>query len=304
MSKGRKVVLTALIVAVCASVGWLDLVTGLQLSVSPFYLVPIAIAAWWLGPAPAALAALACVVSAAYAEYKWPHDFPLLVSVWNTFARAFVFGGVAALLLHVKAHQEHLASARDQLEDALALEHAVGRTDGLTGLANRRCFIEALESAVKRRANDLAVAYLDLDNFKTVNDRYGHAAGDALLSTLAIHIGRAVRESDLAARLGGDEFAVIFHRANPAVVRGVLERLLTVVEEATCHLPEVRVGLSIGVVHFRHAPGRIEDLLHQADRAMYRAKRTGKGRVVTEWATDATTEATTVVVLREPVGSR
>lgn len=292
--------MTVAVLGASAGVGLIDFVTGPHLSFSPFYLVPIGIAAWWLAPPVAALTVAIGVACGFWAEYAWPVEYPLAVSAWNAVARLLVLGGGALLIHHLRKHGDGLVQARDHLTAALEKEHALSRTDGLTELANRRCFIEALGSAVERRASDLAVAYLDLDDFKLVNDRHGHAAGDALLRRLARDIQQAVRDDDLPARLGGDEFAVLFYRANPAVVHGVLERLLHVAESAS-NLPDTRVGLSIGVVHFRHAPARVEDLLHKADRAMYRAKRAGKGRIVVEHAGDHITEAASLAPGLEPI---
>ncbi len=297
------VAVAAAVFLALVGVGLIDLRTGEYVMFSPLYLVPIAAAAWWLHPRITALAVAVSVVSGSYNEAVWPTDFPFAVTVWNAIARATVFGGVAVLITYVRRHNDGLIQARDHLAVALEKEHALSRTDGLTGLANRRCFIEALSATVERRAGELAVAYLDLDDFKAVNDRHGHAAGDALLRRLAQDIQHAVRDGDLPARLGGDEFAVLFHRANPAVVHGVLERLLRLATEASGHLPDTSVGLSIGVVYFREAPARVEDLLHQADRAMYRAKRSGKGRIVVEHAKDRVTEAASVRAPRESAQS-
>ncbi|WP_432507059.1 diguanylate cyclase domain-containing protein [Kineococcus arenarius] len=153
------------------------------------------------------------------------------------------------------------------------------RTDALTGLANRTTFTEALERAAADPAARFSVAFVDLDDFKVVNDAHGHAAGDELLRQVAHRLRLAVREEDLCARLGGDEFAVLVRGlADPAVtdLAGRLVEVLVVPVEVPGGA--VRVGASVGVAH--HRPGEdAEQVVQHADVAMYAAKAAGKNRV-------------------------
>ncbi|MBN8487165.1 MAG: GGDEF domain-containing protein [Burkholderiales bacterium] len=155
--------------------------------------------------------------------------------------------------------------------------------DELTGLLNRRRFTElgllALERA-QRQAEPLAVVLLDVDDFKHINDRHGHAAGDALLQTLGQVLPASLRRSDLAARWGGEEFAVVL----PGVARSDALRIVERLRQAVESTPIVAAGqslrctVSIGVA----APGpgdNLDDLLRRADQAMYLAKTGGKNRV-------------------------
>lgn len=160
--------------------------------------------------------------------------------------------------------------------------------DALTGLPNRVLFRERLESAIDA-ANaggpSFALAYIDIDGFKGVNDGHGHAAGDELLKAIAARIDARTRGSDTVARLGGDEFAILLH--DTADAEGALARCKTlceviaepyVLDVVDLRIP-ARIGASIGVTLFQQ--GDIYDrLVASADEAMYEAKRNGKNRSV------------------------
>jgi diguanylate cyclase (GGDEF)-like protein len=152
--------------------------------------------------------------------------------------------------------------------------------DALTGLPNRALFLDRLQHALARAfraGNGVAVLFLDLDRFKTVNDSLGHAAGDELLCAVAKRLSACMRAADTAARLGGDEFAVVLEdlRSTREAVR-VAERIIAAFAEPfEVSGRAVFVGASIGVATGTHGA---QDLLRHADVAMYRAKADGKGR--------------------------
>jgi len=155
--------------------------------------------------------------------------------------------------------------------------------DGLTGLANRALFGDRVEHALARSARTgslIAVLFVDLDDFKTVNDRFGHQAGDQLLRAVAERLGAIVRPGDTAARLGGDEFAVLLEDVQGQdEARLVAQRLIEAIRSPT-RLGDVDalVGASIGIALSTAGGERAPDLLRNADFAMYRAKGAGKGR--------------------------
>ena len=154
--------------------------------------------------------------------------------------------------------------------------------DPLTGLANRRRFVEQAEAALggRKRTGSIAALFLDLDDFKTVNDSLGHAAGDELLATVAARIREGLRATDLAARLGGDEFGVLLMDiADVGYAQAVAERLLATIQAPlTISEVPVEVGASIGIALDTSAMTGVDDLLGDADVAMYQAKAMGKGR--------------------------
>ncbi len=154
--------------------------------------------------------------------------------------------------------------------------------DPLTGLVNRAAFSDRVEQAltrVDRKGSTLAVLFLDLDNFKAVNDRLGHAAGDQVLVILADRLRECIRVTDAAARLGGDEFAILLEDIpDTTSVVQVAERLLgSLGQPFMLDGQELRVGVSIGIA-WSHVGQSTADLLRHADIAMYSVKHAGKGQ--------------------------
>jgi len=158
-------------------------------------------------------------------------------------------------------------------------------TDSLTGASNRRVFMEGGREEIyraRRYGRAMSVLMLDLDHFKRVNDHYGHAAGDAVLVSLANVCRQQFRTSDLFARLGGEEFAVIMPETPSRVAADVAQRLLArmAVNEVVTERGPVRVTVSVGVATLCAADEGIDDVLKRADEALYRAKDAGRNRVV------------------------
>jgi len=178
--------------------------------------------------------------------------------------------GIGHDITERKAHQKQL-------------EH-MAHFDLLTGLPNRVLLADRLQQALaqaQRRQTMLAVAYLDLDSFKAVNDRYGHDTGDRLLKTLSGHMRHALREGDTLARLGGDEFVAIFlDLPNVESAAPMLSRLLAAAGEVVHEDGNaLRVSASLGVTFYPQTdPIDADQLLRQADQAMYQAKQMGKNR--------------------------
>jgi diguanylate cyclase len=220
---------------------------------------------------------------------KRPFSLLPYVALWSTFAllvvtlavrgfglRAWVaVAGLAAITAIVVARQlvafvdnAELLRERDSLTARL---HTMAFTDSLTGLGNRAQFLDRLDQAAAEGA-EVGVLLIDLDDFKPVNDSYGHAAGDAVLVETAARLRAAAGPDDVVARLGGDEFAVLTR--HPHDVTAVADEIVRAVADP-CRLTggeQVRVRASIGV-----ATGTGASLLRRADEAMYEAKFAGKG---------------------------
>jgi diguanylate cyclase (GGDEF)-like protein len=192
-------------------------------------------------------------------------------AVWSQSARRLVRGAAtetAAALERADSQREVAASAS---------------TDPLTGLPNRRYFDEfSALLARRRRAGDaLAVLMIDIDKFKGLNDAYGHPTGDRVLRSVADAITSAVRDQDVPARIGGEEFAVLLRNPGPAVAVEVGERVRQAVRDlnlAAIGVPGVSV--SVGVANAANADEPIASLVDRADRALLRAKRAGRDRVI------------------------
>jgi diguanylate cyclase (GGDEF)-like protein len=160
-------------------------------------------------------------------------------------------------------------------------EAAFARTDALTGLANSRSFYEAVDrelSRCRRYKRSFSLTYIDLDDFKEVNDTAGHTAGDALLVAMAMALRQVVRDVDTAARLGGDEFAVLLPETDEQGATAAARKMHRALEATATQLGH-RVGASIGVVTCPTPPRNRDELLHLADELMYSVKRGAKNAV-------------------------
>ena len=193
-----------------------------------------------------------------------------------------------------KRAQDELRRARDKLEAmnselqlSLAREEALARTDGLTGLYNRSYFKELAArefSAAARYQRALSILMIDVDNFKSINDTLGHAAGDQVLALIAQTAGRHIRAADVLARFGGDEFILLLPETNSRQARTVADRIRAGIAATPVQagMASLAVTLSIGIAGLRPGPAvdSMEELIQRADQALYRAKAEGRNRVV------------------------
>lgn len=194
------------------------------------------------------------------------------------------------LELQVEARTEELKRANRQLEDEIQVRRQaesklnyLAYHDPLTGLANRRCFIERLEESLReaaRRERRLAVLFVDLDQFKQVNDSLGHGVGDELLVAVASRLAEQVRLIDMLARLGGDEFICLMEGVHSEGDVALLAEEINAVFELPFQLGEHELFLSasVGICLFPGDGGSVLELMRNADTAMYRAKSIGRGQ--------------------------
>lgn len=255
--------------AMVAAVGLIDYATGTELRVYPLYFIPVAEASWRLGRRAGIGIALASGLTWLVANLLAGIDFssPLVMAA-NTAVQCAAF---AVLALLIAAYRQ-----------ALSAERRFAREDELTGLANARAFYERAEleaARAARSATPLAVAYLDLDRFKEVNDRLGHHGGDEVLAAVGGILRQRLRRTDFAARLGGDEFGILLPSTDAAGTRLVLDALRDAIP-AALRERGIELTASVGAIVFTTAPQSVDAMLAAADAHMYEAKRAGRDRVV------------------------
>ena len=254
--------------ALVAVIGFLDYATGPELSFAIFYLVPIALGAWWGGFAQGILLSMACALSWQLLEIAEGSSSAPIIQLWNGTARFGIFVITSSLL--------------SRLRVSLFLEKKLARSDPLTGAANGRTFYENVSQTVEhslRSDKPLTLAYLDLDNFKWLNDNLGHAAGDEALCDLVRTIQHNLRATDVLARLGGDEFALLLPESNEVEARIILERIQELFS-AEMTRKSWPVTLSVGAMTFPQPMRDVDAMVRRVDELMYRAKKAGKNRIV------------------------
>lgn len=268
--------LAALAVALTILFASMDYLSNPDLSFLILYLVPILMVVWIAGRHMGILLAIISTAGWFISDMltRPVHPLPFyaspLISSWNVVMEM----GVFLILIY-------LVSA---LKTALLHEKELARTDFLTGAANKRYFSEvsALELARARRyKRSFAIAYMDIDNFKAVNDLQGHKAGDDLLHLIAVTMKKNLRTMDTVARLGGDEFAVFMPETKLEQTRIVIDRLQkTLLEVAKNN--QWPITFSAGVVCYDTPPQTAGEAIKAADELMYSAKTSGKNKILYE----------------------
>jgi len=263
-----KVLVALATLAGIALIAVIDFRTGVEYRVFPLYFLPLSLAAWHLGQAAALTGAVVAACSWLVSNYVAGLRFTG-TQVWaiNFLMLLVSFALVGSLIA--------------RLRRAVDQAHLLSRTDVLTSVLNRRAFYEdarRILAHARRYRRPVALAYIDVDGFKTVNERLGHAGGDEALRRIGAVLTKCIREDDLFARLGGDEFAVLLSETSPQGALVIFERLRVLVAE-TVAATDVPVTVSIGAVVFVTLPTDIDDLVRRADAIMYAVKASGKDRV-------------------------
>jgi diguanylate cyclase (GGDEF)-like protein len=269
LNRQSKSFLMLLSLLLAVLIGVVDYMTGAEMSFSIFYLIPIGLVTWLVNRRTGILASIICAITwfvadLAAARTTW-HP---IVPYWN----ATVILGFFLIVTYI------LKASKNTLEQ----EKSLARTDPLTGAANRRYFFELAAqemSRARRYQHPFTVIYLDLDNFKKVNDQFGHTTGDKLLKIVSATLLVNLRKTDIFARLGGDEFAIILPEtgADPSfrMLINKLQQSLLQVMQAN----QWPVTFSIGVVIFTSPPPTVDEMIRIPDDLMYSVKHGGKNMV-------------------------
>jgi diguanylate cyclase (GGDEF)-like protein len=252
-------------VAMTVLAGFIDLVIGPEVSSAIFYVLPIGVASWYgnrgIGMIISTLAAILWLITDNISGREYSHH---AIVYWNATVRFVLFSLISYLL--------------SGFSQRLKLEEEMADIDSLTGALNSRAFYEQVEKEIlrmQRFKHPFTVAYLDLDNFKQVNDQFGHTTGDELLQTVVMTIKNVIRKTDFMARLGGDEFAIFLVETGSDAAEKALgkirQNVLQKMKEAGWP-----VTLSIGMVSYEAAPANVKEMMKLADSVMYSVKREGK----------------------------
>lgn len=264
-ARPRRAAVALFSLLLAAAIAALGLVFGDHVSLSLAYVVPIGLMAWHVGRGPALVVSLACAYDFVLLGTTAGHPEPTPYAPFWSAAVEFGFFAIIATTL-------------DALRRSLDHQRSLATTDDVTAAPNRRAFYEraTLEFERMRRSQEpLTLAFLDLDDFKEVNDRFGHRAGDDLLRSVAQRLAASLRKVDFVARLGGDEFAILLPDTNEEAARLVLGKLREELGAVT--LAQGRpVTSSVGAVTFWKRPRSIDGALAEADALLYSVKASGK----------------------------
>lgn len=266
-SKLQSVAIFAVLSLVEVGIALLDIATAREFALSYLYLVPIMVGAWYGGR-------ICGVGIAIFSVVEWFILAGKLVP--NADASTIIVGTLIRFVIYVP-----LAVIVARLRKALIHEKKLARTDALTGAANSRTFHEQTELEVRRASRSsqpLTIAYVDLDNFKDINDQFGHLVGDKVLRIVVDVMRRSIRATDIVARLGGDEFALLLPDTGFDGARTILRKLHVTIQ-AEMDRRGWPITSSIGAVSFLAPPADVALLIQEADKRLYIAKEKGKNRV-------------------------
>ncbi|HNB50949.1 MAG TPA: diguanylate cyclase [Anaerolineales bacterium] len=248
--------------------GYLDYLTGHDLVFSPFYILPVFTAAWTLGKRSASMVAILSGMLwfsiTLLTGHPYVHEFTFY---WEVITRIAIYLFVAVTL--------------SELREALEREKLLSRSDPLTGLLNRNAFYDLTGQELlraQRYGRPVTLVYLDIDNFKTVNDCYGHRRGDMLLIRVAHILKTHLRKTDTVTRLGGDEYALLLPETDNSQARFLVSRIREALLSAM-HNEPLPITFSIGVVTCPCTHRSVDTLIQHADQLMYSVKQQGKNGI-------------------------
>ncbi len=245
-------------------IGSIDYLTGYEFAFSVFYVLPIFMVTWFTNQRFGLVISVASAIVWLVADVSTGQTYSSpFIPLWNSFIR-FAFFIIITILL-------------SSLKSSLELAH----TDHLTSAINSRYFYEIVQMEInrfQRNQRPFTVAYIDIDNFKAVNDQFGHIIGDQVLITLVNSVSKVIRKSDFIARLGGDEFAVLFPETDQEAARIIFAKIQNSFVEAA-QQKNWSITFSVGVLVCKVAPPTTDELIRKADELMYLAKSDGKNTI-------------------------
>jgi len=253
---------------IAAAIGVIRYLTGPELALSLFFLFPIGLTTWYVGRWAGILISIASTLSWLAADLMMLHSFSnVFIPYLNETFRLIVF----LIITHIVF----------ELKRAIDKQKELARTDYLTGIANRRAFFDIANlelNKARRYQTPISVVYMDIDNFKQINDHHGHHFGDQLLRSVAETIKKNIRAIDVIARFGGDEFGILLSQTGAdsasLVARKLKRKLLELAQDNGC-----AVTFSFGVASFESLPDSVDKMIKAADIQMHSAKKNGKNKI-------------------------
>lgn len=265
---GHPIFWTAVGIGSIGLLGIIDTLTGNEITFSLFYMAPIVVVTWTVHQEAGLLMSVLSALTLLGAEIAAGQTYSSpTIYLWNTLIRAVFYVIVTYLVaeLHKARREEQLAA----------------RTDFVSGAANARYFHELLQmemNRIHRYPHPITVVYIDIDNFKLVNDLFGHKIGDEVLRSIATELKAQLRRTDIVARVGGDEFALLLPSTHQPEAKVVISKVQTNLRE-TMQQKNWPVTFSMGAVTCVSPPHSPEQLLNMADELMYQVKNSTKNDI-------------------------
>ena len=248
----------------CILLGLIDLITPNEFVLSFFYLLPIAFTTWFAGKRGGILVSIICTCFLAPNFIK----MSVIASAWNISSALGIFLIVTLM--------------QDKIHDLLKIESNLSRTDPLTGAINKRAFLELVGYEMirlHRESKPFSLAYLDIDNFKKVNDQYGHPKGDEVLKLVVSCLIDNLRKTDVVARMGGDEFTIFYPEIGQEGVKVATKRINKYLTELSMN-NSWPTSISMGVITSENEECKLDVIVAKADELMYKVKSSGKNDVM------------------------
>ncbi len=251
-------------VSVAAGLSFLRVATDAEFAFASAVILPVVAVAWFINKRQGIIYSLLAAIVWVSADILTGREYS---SSWIPWANGLTRFGVYALVAHLVA----------SLREILVQEYEMARHDPLTGLLNRRAFFEIGHSEAaraKRYGHSLGIVFLDLDDFKKLNDARGHEVGDLALKAVSEALVKILRSSDAAARLGGDEFSVVLPEASFQAATDTGRKIAHAINHALTHFAPVSV--SIGIAWFEQVSVEFPQMMNAADGLMYEIKKAEK----------------------------
>lgn len=257
-----------LAVALLGCIGLIHYFLGPEITLSLSYLIPVAVASWYIGTRFGLFVSVLSVAVWIFVEIA-------LNQPYSSF-RSYCLYGVARMSFCVG-----VTFLLGRLNNALSVERTLSRIDYLTGLMNWRSFYELASTEIERcnrYGSSFTTAYIDIDNFKDINDQFGHATGDNVLQAIADTMKMNIRKVDILARLGGDEFVILFPEIEEKAASTAIQKIKNALTQHK-YLKKFSITFSIGILTCKENSPNVDRTITLVDSLMYSAKKRGKNEI-------------------------